>query len=96
MRESLSLVAAADTSNPRLQVQPPVAADEAACASSYLWWQQRLAGSSKLWDVVREAHSHITAQMQAQGGLMFWQRVQAEIYSPPYTVGPGLDSEGRC
>ena len=77
MRESLSLVAAADTSNPRLQVQPPVAADEAACASSYLWWQQRLAGSSKLWDVVREAHSHITAQMQAQGGLMFWHIVSS-------------------
>ena len=66
-----------------------MAADEAACASSYLWWQQRLAGSSKLWDVVQDAHSHITAQMQAQGGLMFWQQVQAEFYSPPYTVGPG-------
>ena len=76
-------------------MQPPVAADEAACASSYLWWQQRLAGSSTMWELVKEAHSHIATQMQAQGGLMFWQRVQADVYSPPYTVGPGLDHEGN-
>ena len=69
-----------------VQITPPLEPEDCACAVSYLWWCQELRGDEKLWDVVSKASKSIKALKANKSGLAFWNMIEKEEYTPPYTV----------
>ena len=69
-----------------LQVKPALEPQDCACAVSFLWWSQPLAADQKLWDVVCQAGKSLKDQKAKQSGLLFWDLVEKEEWTPPYSV----------
>lgn len=79
-----------------LQLTPPLQPEDCACAVSMLWWCQHVAGDEKLWDVVDEASKSIKALKSQKSGLAFWNIVDKEEWTPPYTVSIALRFHFDC
>lgn len=69
-----------------LQVNPALQASDCACAVSFLWWSQLLAADQQLWDVVGQAGKSLKEQKAKKGGLLFWDLIEKEEWTPPYSV----------
>ena len=52
-----------------------------------------MAGDEKLWDVVDEASKSIKTLKSHKSGLAFWNIVDKEEWTPPYTVSIPLRSD---
>lgn len=72
--------------NMRQAVDPPVDPSDCVCASAALWWEQEASGGQFLWEVAAAATRAVQDEVEKKSGIEWWQRLQGEMWAPPYTV----------